>query len=314
MTILLGLYLVAGTGSALKLDLRSPQTELLIGEPVKLTLTWKPSQKVEAHIEDDSQGLVHLRVWVDDGTGPKRYWEAGRAISETLVAATELQPGEEVVQNIVLLRGGYGEKHPGNVAGFVFPTKGHYTLKVGYGDATGLRAESNSISFDVKEPSGEDREVFELIRKDPDLLKTERGATLIQRYRKSVYLRRTKLLALQEREIELRDRKDPDSGASLWHLDKASLDAFQADHFRRMAQDLLADDDWGPFEEERLDLAAQYAAIGGDKASAERARGELIDRFPRSAAVKRMQEKEAASAAKKEKDEEPAKKPVKPNE
>jgi hypothetical protein len=315
MTTLLALCLMASMGTPLRLDLRAPQKDLLVGEPVKLVLTWQASQKLEAHIDDESNGLVHLQIWVDGGSGPRRYWEAMRSAPEQLVAPTEFVAGEEVVQNISLLRGGYGDREPEkDVGGFMFPVTGHYKVRVAYSDAKGLRAESNDVSFDVKEPTGEDREVLERLRRQPELLTTEKGAGLLKQHPRSPYLRWARLLAIQEREIELRNRRDPDSGASLWHLDKDSLEAFQAERFRRMTQDLLGDDDWGAFEEERLDLATRFAEMGKDESSAERARKELVQKFPRSAAVKRLQAQEAASAAKdkeKEKDEGPPKKPSK---
>jgi hypothetical protein len=75
----------------------------------------------------------------------------------------------------------------------------------------------------------------------------------------------------------------------------------------------VMEEDWGVFEEERLETAAQYAALGRDNERAERAKRDLRERFPRSAAVKRMQEKDAAAAAKRvEEDNTPPLKPIKP--
>ncbi len=65
--------------------------------------------------------------------------------------------------------------------------------------------------------------------------------------------------------------------------------------------------DWGPFEEERLELMAQYLHGASDDEGAARVRGELLERFPTSAAASRIREREAADAAAKASENQPPK-------
>jgi len=51
---------------------------------------------------------------------------------------------------------------------------------------------------------------------------------------------------------------------------------------------LLAASDWGPFEEERLELAASHAEQGDDQEAAKRLKAEILRRFPRSQALQQI--------------------------
>jgi hypothetical protein len=60
-----------------------------------------------------------------------------------------------------------------------------------------------------------------------------------------------------------------------------------------MADEVFAEAEWGPFEEEALALVIKAARAAGDKDKEDQARNELLQKYPDSATVREMQEKAA---------------------
>ncbi len=293
MTMLLNALLLVSATASVSLNLNAPSKDLLVAEPLKLVLRWRAPREIDVRLDNQNHGFRYLQFWIDDGSGPKRYCEASRAPSESLTARVLPKNQDEVVQNVVLVQGSYGENC--TIAGNTFPFSraGRYSLKAVYSDGR-LRAESNSLSFDVKEPTGKEREVLERVVKDPSiLLEGSRRERLFEKYVDSPYLRFAQIRALDEREIKLRGHQNPDTGESLWHLDMDDYNAFCVRYHKRMAEELLAASDWGPFEEERLQLAVSHSEQGDDQNAAERLKAEIMERFPRSQALQEIKARES---------------------
>lgn len=298
LSILGSVLLAAGTG--LSIQISTPQTSLLVGEPVKVVTRWKALRDANVFLQDaDIRPVSNLQFWVDSGLGFKRYREYPRAISDEVVAPAALRSGEERVTNLLLFRGGYVDAGR-DVPGFVFPVRGQYTLKVSYSDSKeGVAAESNALTFSVEDPSGDEITVLQSVRSDAKIFDARRAAAakaLLARFPDSRYLKWAKLQLLQENASELQNRYDPETGESLWQLDAGQLTAVRRQHFTRMTEAILSDTNWRALEEESLERAVLYAGMSGDSATADRLKADLLTRFPRSAAAQHVRELDAERA------------------
>ncbi len=293
MAMLLSVFLLMGAGGPLSISVSAPKTDLVVGEPVKLVLRWRAPRQVDVHMDDQNHGFRYLQFLVGDGSGLQRYCEASRAPAEALTVLMLPKSQAEVVQNVVLLRGSYGEGCTAAGNSFPFSSPGTYTLKVAY-SAGGLRAESNSVVFNVAEPKGKDREVFGSVVRDPGVLLDggSQREKLLREYPDSPYLRFARMRDLEEREIKLHGRVDPDTGASLWNLSQLEYETFCTRYHRHVAEELLSSSGWDAFEEERLQLAASHAEQGDDQDTAERLKTEILQRFPRSQALQQIKDQE----------------------
>lgn len=246
-----------------------------------------------------------LLLSVDDGTGARLYREYPHSLTELLLVRRSFEKGEEEIVNHVFFKGGYVDRPGGDAQdGLLFPRKGKYSVTVLYvhGGAVSMMA-SNTLQLEVDEPNGSDRQVLEAVRRNPDLLRARGSAddrsyirTALEEHPRSPYLRWAKLERSRHKASDLQSDRDPDTGDSVYHLGKEGLAEFRRQHYRRLAEDILSDEDWGPFEEEALAMASLYAHGAGDKEMSERARKDLFERYPRSATVKRIKEAEARPA------------------
>src|SRR5688572_23260456 len=118
--------------SGLALRIETPQTHVLVGEPLKLTVRWRAAGstelKVTPELADFTQQTLAFRV--HDGSSERTYVEASRG-GDTIGARLALAPGQEFGRNLVLLRGGY----PSNTGMATVPTllfgkPGEYRLRV----------------------------------------------------------------------------------------------------------------------------------------------------------------------------------------
>jgi len=105
--------------------------------------------------------------------------------------------------------------------------------------------------------------------------------------------------------MALHNQQDPETHESMRHLDKKALREFRVNGYRRLAEEILEERDWGPYEEEALGAAHMYAQAGGDAQLSQRARDGLFAKYPRSMAVRRIKENETED----ENDETPSKRP-----
>lgn len=308
--ILLALVLAAAPG--LKLDVRTPKADVLPGEPIKLVLRWHAPLDADVTLDDDNRGLRYLQVWVDDGKGSRRFCEAPRGPVEGIVVMRLPKGPRPYVQNLALVHGEYADDCSGPAGKtFVFPKEGRYRLKLTY-QPPGKPAvtTSNILTFRVEQATGDEEKILATIRQTPWLLLTGgRKGELLEQFHDSPYLSYAKLHAFWEWETALRGRKDPDTGQSLWHLSQDEYERFVKDQRRRKAQELMAEREWGAFDEERLGHALSAAKRSGDADAAARIRAEALTRFSDSQLMQRVREDEAEDAEDEDDDEPPVKKP-----
>ncbi len=295
-TLLLGLWLAAAAPASVELQLDGAQAEVLVGEPVRLTLTWRASKRTEVFLGSQADGFSSLQLWTDDGRGWKRYRESQPGAIERIDAPTPLAAGQEVFQDILLLWGKHGEVEPREEA-FVLPRAGDYRVRIIY-TGSGERAESNAIAIRAVDASGDEKEVLRLLTGEPNevMYGGPKAQALLEKHPKSRYLRLARLESFRSQESRLLSHQDPQTGAPLGNMDAAAWNAFGVEHLRRLASEVLNDGDWGPFEDARLALAAEYARRGGDQDTEDRAVRELTQRFPRSAAAKDIKDRLARQA------------------
>jgi len=295
--------LMAADVSGLSLEATTPQRELLVGEPLRLTLRWKAARAVKhVAIEEPDFVFQSLLLSVNDGSGSRLYREYPHDIVERLLVTRSLGKDEEDVANLVFYRGGYLDR-PGGEAqdGFLFPRKGEYSVTAIYApEGTLSTVVSRAVRVKVMAPSGSDRAILDLVAKDPMLLRgggdRESQALvkeLLSKHPDTRYLRWAKLRLFEERANALLDDRDPDTRESIFHLGAEGLADFRHKYYRRLAEDVLSEQGWGAFEEEALALASLYAHGAGDKEMSERVKKDLFEKHPRSATVKRIKEVEA---------------------
>ncbi len=295
--------LLAGL-SGLSLEMTTPQSAVLVGEPIRVVIRWKATADLGSlDVEDQSFLNQSLQFVVDDGTGPRRYKEHPRARIEMISVAGPLAKGKEVIANYVLLKGGYlSPGATGSASSFLFPAAGQYSMKAVHVErgTQNVLAESNAMTFTVSAPAGDEAAVLDILKTEPRLFDgggdLPRLKALVNAHPQSRYLRRAKAVLFERRAATLQNRRDPDTGQSLWRLDDSALASFRASQYRAMADDLIGDGDWGPFEEERLNMAMQYAQAAGALQLVEQARNDLLQRFSTSQAVAGIRERDAALA------------------
>ncbi len=223
----LSLISVLAATAGLSLQVSSPRTDVLVGEPVKLVLAWKATQEMSASID----GFSSLQVWVDAGSGPKLYREAYRQ-SEQITSPQRFRAGETIIENRILSRG----RIEGQAGPFVFPVAGRYSLRLVLNDpGKKVHAESNVLSFRVAEPSGSDREVLEVLKKDPGIIESSsRVKAILEKHSASPYLSMGKLVVFEGYAGSLYNKRDPKTGESLSHLDQQAAKAWGREESRRL--------------------------------------------------------------------------------
>jgi hypothetical protein len=317
--VLVGLAVPADQ-SALVLEISTPQREVLVGEPVKLTVRLKAKTDVHGIPLDAEEELPvqFLRVLVDDGTQVRTYVEFPRQIVEQVLVAESLRPGEERAMNIVLFNGGYLEASTAPPrSSFLFPVSGRFSIRLDYAGRQ-ARATSNALRFTVKAPAGEDREILEAVRREPRILDASGDAAaqakardLVERFPHSAYLRWTRLRML-EHKTNAPDRDlGPQGREAVLRLDNVDRERHWVREYQRVAEELLSSGDWGPFEEEALAVGLLAAQGAGDKEKAAAAKATLYEKYPDSPTVKRLKARESGEAPADD-DNEPMLRPVKP--
>ena len=80
-------------------------------------------------------------------------------------------------------------------------------------------------------------------------------------------------------------------------FDPASIRGYRLGKYRDLAEQILEDGNWGPFDEDALVLAHKLAQASGDEGVRQRVRGMLFEKYPESVAVKRIKADLAARDA-----------------
>ena len=273
-----------GVQAPIHLAVRPVQTELIVGEPLKLVLAFEARTTVELRVPQEEDGYRPLKFWIDDGSGSREYFEYATGPSDDVGAPRVLNPGEQEIVNVVLAYGRYSQPS------FPFPDDGKYAMRVQYATATAC-ADSNVVSFTVMEPMGEaERRMHAALHREPLVLKVARGyeeraEAWVAADTRNRYLRwpRLKLIIARAEEIStgfLRAQRDQQPRSS-------RMDDHKREYFTKTAEDLVGED-WGPFEEERLALIAKCHRWSGRRMDADVAERELLERFPGSAAARQI--------------------------
>ncbi len=297
MYVLVAAALLATDLSGLSLTTSSAQKEVLVGEPLKITVRWKAATAVgDVAVETPDFDFQSILLSVDDGSGALLYREYRHALREMLLVVPKLKANDEELVDLVFHRGGYVDR-PGSQAtdSFLFSRAGEYSVTALYLHDGVPKVASNRLRFKITEPGGSNHSVLEQVRLDPTLLTAAGGPesdallkSLLEKHPESPYLRLAKLERFKQRQNALDNEYDPDTRQSIFGLGKQGMGLFQRQYYRRMADEILSDREWGPFEDEALALASLYAYGAGDREMSERVKKDLFQRYPQSATVKRL--------------------------
>ena len=236
-----------------------------------LAVTWSAVSPVGVIVQDENFYYASLTFRVTGPAGQRIYRESPRGVVDVIQPETKLEKGQRLTKRHFLVLGSYGAG-----SSFLFPEPGEYVLVAAYGDVV-----SNMVRFHVSKPSDDEITVFEVLRANPEfalgsVARASRRAfdELIEKHPRSRYLAIARMKRAKERHAALLNRQNPDTGDSLWHLDKAEFRDFERRFLARMATDLLSEA-WGALESERLGLAVQFADQAEEASIAAQARKEL---------------------------------------
>ncbi len=278
--------LLLAASASLTLHLGPEQNEILVGEPLRLTVTWRVARplRLPPQVGDVVVGGAscnYVDIWVDGPGGRRQYVEVPAMQVDEVVVTTPARAGSELTSELLLFYG-YSVDAP-KTPGFLFSTPGTYTLMVRY-PSDKDPAESNAITVRVKEPEGAERVVFDAVKSDPFGVKLGSPAmqALLKKYPGSRYLRRVKIAHYGHRESLVRAGGDPATEQILVNLSDAERTALMPQFFQQMAAELKEEGDWGVWEDVRLGLMASYGRSAGDTEGAETIEKEILARFPQS--------------------------------
>lgn len=277
------LVLVAGLAGAaddsgLSIKLAATKTSIIIGEPLKVQVTWSATRPVAVSLES-------VKLMVDDGSGFKQHVETQTQTRSVIQAPANLAPGEDRVTAHVLSVSG-GGLPPSEKASFrfAFPRAGRYRIVAGYFGNT-----SNVVPIDVQAPEAKDAELYtKHLRARPELVTewalmnllsegdAKLAVKLLDEYEESPYLSRLRLLSWEQQIGE----------ALLTHqeLHGRGSDPLQGEPgavLRRIESDVSD----GPFDEDRLTLVAHKKLEWGDRKDAARLLHEILTKHPRGQAA-----------------------------
>lgn len=283
---------LASPDETVSLKISSAQRAVLVGEPVKLVVTASEAQGVRGVSADE------LQFRVTCGAKARLYIENPMVLRAGTVSSRENK--RPPVANVVLAVGTY-QTERGDVPSLLFPERGRCDVQAVWVKAGAQRCASNTLTFNVEEPAGDDISVLEFIREHPAALKAMGDAEvqaktrlLVQSHRPSRYVRWARVRLMESAATSLVNGLDPETGE---RLDVATgTDAASAVQRRyvTLANALADSEDWAPFEEEALALAHRYGSLGGAEGIARQARERLLKEFPASLAAWRIKRDEAA--------------------
>jgi hypothetical protein len=301
MSSLLAALLLATELGGLSLTISSPQSEVLVGEPLRITCRWRASALVKGIAIEESDFLFQsILLSVDDGKGARLFREYQHEMAERALVRHSLKQGEERVFDLVFYQGGYVD-HPGGQPhdALLFSSASEYLVRAIYvHDGAPSMVVSNQLRFKVAEPKGAERAILDQLRKDRTLVTADGSPQsravvrdLLVRSPDSPYLRLAKLELFRQRHNALYNEYDPDTGASIQHLGPEGIGSFRREYYRRMSREVLAED-WGPYADEALALAALYAWGAGDRETSLRLKKDLLERYPQSVPARQIKEAE----------------------
>jgi hypothetical protein len=304
-TLLLSVLTLTTSGGrgTLSLEASSPQTTVLIGEPLKVVVHWR-AEGAPVPVVFPTRGFPDWGVH-DDGTvefvihdslGVRSYREHGDP-GPDIPALTLVRLGEVQVRNFELVYGRHDYLAEESVA---CRGIGSCTVQVLYSRLS-TAATSNALRFDVVPPKGVDTEVYGSIAQDPHVLAAEcngGGAVLrhcstarelIARYPTSPYFRWATIAIAAQRFYSVLNMRDPDTGEHMVrHRSNEEQVAWRGMEEEKIAESLLGTD-MGPLDEERLDIVRRLVA---NEEQAKALKAELLAKYPDSASALRIKTEE----------------------
>jgi hypothetical protein len=251
----------------------STKTEVLVGEPLKLTATVSTTSTEPARIRTTA---IHAAI--DDGSGYRRHIEAEDRDDEVDLGTT-LTAAEPI--RTTLYVGLQPDLAAGAVARafhFALPAPGTYRIRAQYGDVS-----SNAVTIQVKAPQGRDAELYQQLSQRRHLLTDwatyeeadmERLGQLLQDYKGSLYLFRPQLVAwrvaIQKALVAFGDSGGPASGGHPLNEDLGQV-------LREIEE---ADWNGSPYDENRLALLAESQLGWGDRTGSVDTYRLILARYP----------------------------------
>src|SRR6266568_2891215 len=248
--------LFAATAGLLELHAKPLQDEILVGEPLKLQVTWRATKRVEVWPE-------RLRLVV---TGPGGYREVieGEVRIEPVRLPTPVEPDSSLVTTMPILHRNYLRDKGSRRSALMFPAAGEYRIQVAYEET---QAVSNPAVVHVVAPEGEEAEVFQALHGNAGAPYDERrAAALLSRHLRSRYLRMALLAQITNRLSGINSQEEV--GQPLLNLSREERRAWEVREAQRALQELDSGE-WGGWEEDALSLAIDAARVSGDSAKAQ---------------------------------------------
>lgn len=270
----------------LELRLEATKKQILVGERLKLLLTYRARSPIALALHDDA-------VYIDAGSGYRLFWDIEEKRGGTLFEVTPHPAGWQFAE---ILQVGLSQNDKKSDAyfqetgmrlrpapiEFAFPSPGRYRIKVVY-----KTLESNVVEIEARAPAGSDLELFtRYLQPKPHLmtfqglledLGVEGAHKLLQSYKGSVYLSQLQL-RMWERDFGFALKSFNDK-----HGEGAArvggLQGEPGDVLREMEES-----DWqgGSFDDDRLAQLAEKRRFLGDQDGAVRTYKELLARHPSS--------------------------------
>jgi hypothetical protein len=256
-----------------KLHIEAAKSSVLIGEPLKVTVSWTATQQLQINPEA-------LQYWIDSGIGFERHIETHYETAAGLLGPVTLDPSRPLMTSDVLAVKGGGLPGSGKMFEPALSRVGVVQVKAIYG-----AVESNVVSVAVVQPSDADAQLyFGYLRGRPELMTdwalmnlrnpsdTELLRQLITSFPQSAYLERAHLLVWRAQITEALRREEPDP---LRGQLGSVLEEIQGSNALTGT----------PFDDERLFLIATTRLDWRDRAGAVAVLREIIEKYPNGAAA-----------------------------
>jgi hypothetical protein len=283
--------LAAGSVTPVHLQVAASKSSILVGEPVKLVLTWSTPEPTEV-----DPCAIHLFL---DG---RVYHEAAIGTSETFCVNRPLTPASTIKTIYIVAATGSMKTDGSRDFSLALPKPGRYHVYVTYDFMVGgehRTLDSNDLVIDAQQPRFGDADTFKrFIQRRPDLLTEwatfddENTAALqgmVESDRNSSYVARSQLF--------------------LWRYQLLHAAQLMAAAGVREPRQLMGGEvgrimdsmeatAWpdNPFDEDRLLLLAESRAQVGDRKRAQRVYQEILAEYPNGLAAETARTRLEAAA------------------
>jgi hypothetical protein len=268
----------------MRVEISTPKPSVWVYEPVKLTVRATAIRPVPVPPVLDSSGLPMTEVWIDYGSGFVLYTDDSREQVEDAGDRHLFAPGQTLVFTVVLIEG-----QRGTSAAVPFAEPGRRALKVRLRYVDGMLGESAPIQFEVSRPDEDGERLLSQVADNPFLLRAHAGVYdtrmfgFLQEFPDSPYLHWGRYRIAHDRRTRIGNGDHPYTGESFAEVGQGSEQAKGLS--RELANDLLKDRSWGPFDEERLALVASNLERAEADEDARAIWLQIAERFPGSAAA-----------------------------